>query len=944
MRYLNALPYVVIAVLAIALMFHVAGEASADSDNDDQKVEVSFYMEGNVSTGQEGDLDFEPPDDPARTEREVTISLIENSGDWIEMGTWRSSPFFNVVNLSGSDFQLKIYADAPEGSEPATDVTFRANINGNNYESDTVNLNNNNVISATISGTLSGTIDQGDRLTLTLSVKTDELYVPPGNSDRTIRIHYDSTEAEYGGAERYDSNINTKMQMMNTRIEFVSQNPDESEYGFVATHTIASKYIEENLFKFNITGAYEEDLPWRNASAAYLVKKSPQEIPENGSWRFDVKWLHGKQSGGVYPGTYNAAFTINDTFGNMWSREEDFLIHESPAMPDLRTIAIQIQRQRVDGKYVTVDDDVALYDDLFIKATFSVSANKSRDYQTEYLFYIDGVPYPDEIPNFIQLTGSQTLSVMVEWSPDMEGYVNVSVMLDPSDDINEGREQEYNNYKKVEPRGPDTDVFVQSMKRPTAVITSPAPQQAGEMAYVNVSSNAPYITLDGSGSTDPDDNITYQFYLRKTWPEKTEEEIVGTDSNGIGTYYLGELPTTNEVWVARLVVSDETGRMHSVEIEFTINVPPEVEIISPGDGDVFATGTNIEFRVDASDVNQNPLEYRWRSSLQAGYLSQSSMFETDGLKAGKHKITVTVKDGKGGVTEESIFIYVNTDPVIVISDPENGRVYPLDGTNGDGVVFDAGDTYDPDDNELEFSWRMGTMPLSDESYFKKKFSSSGEYVITLRVWDLDDLGERIRELPTTETVTVVVSTPPEAIINDGKGSVKIEEKKSLTLTASYDDPDGDAVDLYMWDLDGDSVFETETNNPETSKKFDKKGDYVVRLKVVDEWGAESDVATLNVKVEKKDDSALEIAGMDGYLFLGGIGAAVVVLIVVAVLMMKGRSGTGPLKTQKKQGAGKKTKKAAGPAPAAPACPACGGELEYIDEYQSWYCYNCEDYQ
>jgi len=120
-------------------------------------------------------------------------------------------------------------------------------------------------------------------------------------------------------------------------------------------------------------------------------------------------------------------------------------------------------------------------------------------------------------------------------------------------------------------------------------------------------------------------------------------------------------------------------------------------------------------------------------------------------------------------------------------------------------------------------------------------------------------------------------------------------------------------------------------------EFTKKGDYTVWLKAVDEWGMESEPIEIRVKVEKEDDD-FEIAGTNGYVVLGGLGAAaaaaVVIFLFFFVFKASDEDAAGP---SRKPGAKKEARSAS------PSCPDCGGGLDYIEDYDSWYCYTCEEY-
>ena len=78
--------------------------------------------------------------------------------------------------------------------------------------------------------------------------------------------------------------------------------------------------------------------------------------------------------------------------------------------------------------------------------------------------------------------------------------------------------------------------------------------------------------------------------------------------------------------------------------------------------------------------------------------------------------------------ESNEYVSDNTPPVSVIEALEEARV-------GETVVFDASDSEDEDDDELEFIWNLGDGTSASGQQTERIFSEAGNYLITLTVSD-----------------------------------------------------------------------------------------------------------------------------------------------------------------------------------------------------------------
>ncbi|MGA1865919.1 MAG: hypothetical protein ACMUFK_00460 [Thermoplasmatota archaeon] len=141
-------------------------------------------------------------------------------------------------------------------------------------------------------------------------------------------------------------------------------------------------------------------------------------------------------------------------------------------------------------------------------------------------------------------------------------------------------------------------------------------------------------------------------------------------------------------------------------------------------------------------------------------------------------------------TSKAFNIRINTYPVIVVVSPSPGDQL----FEGDMIVFDAGDSYDPDGDKLSITWSKstpnGTESLGESEQVTAKLPA-GEYTITVVVRDRVD-----NQVQMTFPITVEkkVIPPEEDNDLDGDGIPDWWEEKYQTDPEAKDaqlDPDGD---------------------------------------------------------------------------------------------------------------------------------------------------------
>ena len=173
------------------------------------------------------------------------------------------------------------------------------------------------------------------------------------------------------------------------------------------------------------------------------------------------------------------------------------------------------------------------------------------------------------------------------------------------------------------------------------------------------------VTLDGSGSYDPDqgDTISYDWDFGDNTPH-------GTDPKPTHTY------ATANTYTGTLIVTDNHG-LASAPVTFSVTAkpappPPAVTIVSPTPLQVFNAAGNpitVTGTVDNSNdtVNVNGVD----ASVSNGTFTATGVL----LREGPNVITATATDVVGGVGTATIAVTLSTTP------PQLSVLSPSDGAN-----------------------------------------------------------------------------------------------------------------------------------------------------------------------------------------------------------------------------------------------------------------------
>jgi YD repeat-containing protein len=348
------------------------------------------------------------------------------------------------------------------------------------------------------------------------------------------------------------------------------------------------------------------------------------------------------------------------------------------------------------------------------------------------------------------------------------------------------------------------------------------------------------VTLDASGSTDPDPGGAI---VRYEW-----------DLNGDGTFEhdTGATPTTTTQFATpgshtvRVRVTDQDGATAVKSLDVVAqNRPPTAAFTAPAPA---VTGATTTFDAGTSaDPDGTVVLYEWDLDGNGTFetiTGSNPQASTTYAAAGDVTVHLRVTDNDGATDTTSRVVHVTHPPVASFTATPN----PV--SLNAPVAFDASASSDPDGPLAKYEWDLdgngsfetdtGLVPTTSHSY-----PANGTYAVKLRVTDADGA-------TAVTTVNVVASNGlPLAALSVGPNPALTGQPVTLDATGATD-PDGTIV-KYDWDLDGNGSFETPGGTtPTLVHAYPNPGAFDVGVRVTDNDGG-TGVARVHLVVAQPPD-------------------------------------------------------------------------------------------
>jgi PKD repeat protein len=381
----------------------------------------------------------------------------------------------------------------------------------------------------------------------------------------------------------------------------------------------------------------------------------------------------------------------------------------------------------------------------------------------------------------------------------------------------------------------------------------------------------PILNISGTFEADEDlPSVAYDFtdYCSQTWGETDALTLSATNSVHIDVSITGfdvifEPNTLNWYGTEDITfylddnVADTRSSRDIVQqtIQVTINsIDDEIVVTDlsnatntagiwiPDDQTINELET-LNFSITATDPDGNTLEYSWELDGIEVTTTELYDFATDYNSAGVYLITLDVTDNygtrrNGGTNRDALYYewnvtVIDVDQLIVVDE-----IIPPEGNQNideEAIINFSIDAFDPDGNDLEYSWELDGEEVSTISTydFITNWQSSGDYEVSLNV--NDNFGTSDNELNFNWDIHVndTVGTEPNMLPVITQLYQNYPNPFNPSTTISFSIKEGDCGRLTIFNLKGQTVladkFETGEYNFEWNADGLSSGIYFYKL-------------------------------------------------------------------------------------------------------------------
>ena len=337
--------------------------------------------------------------------------------------------------------------------------------------------------------------------------------------------------------------------------------------------------------------------------------------------------------------------------------------------------------------------------------------------------------------------------------------------------------------------------------QPAANVSAPKGEAVGSNYFPQVDVQAPttanqgeIVTLNGSTSSDPDGEQLYY-----AWSQDSGIPVALNDDNQPIANFTAPKVSENSVLSFSLLVEDEKGGMGKNTTYVTVQATGMPQADAGGDQTVDEGVWVTLDGEDSHDPNGGNLEYSWIQTdgpdvdLQDASDPQAHFWSPYVYDDEVLQFALTVRNAEGNSGEDSVSIKVNTD-VDSNDQPHADAGGDQTVNEGEWVTLDGDGSYDPDGEELDYSWTQTDGPdvdLEDDDQEEAHFRAPAVSDDTSLRFELrvEDESGRSDE----DSVTVNVNEYDD--YNDDLPCVQTYDTAQGTYVTDCDDNDDDNIPI-----------------------------------------------------------------------------------------------------------------------------------------------------
>lgn len=339
--------------------------------------------------------------------------------------------------------------------------------------------------------------------------------------------------------------------------------------------------------------------------------------------------------------------------------------------------------------------------------------------------------------------------------------------------------------------------------------------------------------VDGSSSYDEDGSIVrYEWFVNGQPVATGPNPLISVDSPGQNTISL-KVQDNSGNEIAQAMISRTVRANHAPVLRWTISP----DVIGPGDEITFNAS-------DSYDPDGTIEELYW--TFEDGTVIEGEEATFSFEESGIHYFTLTGIDNEGVSNSEISVdgtVNVNHTPFIVTESVIR--------SNSLDIHLDASETYDPDDNPLNFEWTLPDGSKRTETSFSWKAPEFGVHIFGLSVDD----GQGLPNSKAEKTIRVLINRPVQAVVDSL--ILSCSGQTILFNSSQSYDPDGDPFNV-QWDFgNGDT-----SNRPNPSYVYDQPGIFDAKVTMSDGVSDKPTVTKIPVVIEGSPVAKMNLADAD----------------------------------------------------------------------------------